>query len=77
MATYHQSEKPSPIILNEDPVMLEKALGSSEAVVDHFLGQETSAINKALLRKQDFRLIPICATMYLLAVSFQRNHPST
>lgn len=36
--------------------------------MDRFLGQEKSAANAVLLRKQDMRLIPICATMYLLAV---------
>ncbi|KAF4452352.1 hypothetical protein F53441_4804 [Fusarium austroafricanum] len=44
-----------------------------QVLVDHFLGQEDSKANKALLRKQDYRIIPICATMYLLAYLDRSN----
>ncbi|KAF2020465.1 permease of the major facilitator superfamily [Aaosphaeria arxii CBS 175.79] len=37
------------------------------------LEKEKSSANKTLLRKQDFRLIPICATMYLLAYLDRSN----
>ncbi|KAF3042877.1 hypothetical protein E8E12_002707 [Didymella heteroderae] len=73
MATYGHPEKVSHKNLEEDPVMMEKALAPSEPVVDRFVGQEKSVVNRALLRKQDFRLIPICALMYLLAYLDRSN----
>lgn len=42
-------------------------------IIDRFIGQEGSAANKILLRKQDMRLIPICALMYLLAYLDRSN----
>ncbi|KIL92420.1 hypothetical protein FAVG1_04831 [Fusarium avenaceum] len=44
-----------------------------ENLVDHFQGQEKSEANQTLLRKQDWRIIPICATMYLLAYLDRSN----
>lgn len=74
MTTYEQSEKPHPSVLDTDPEMLEKTSDTCDHVItDRFIGHEDSAVNKALLRKQDFRLIPICATMYLLAVRLSRE----
>lgn len=42
-------------------------------VADPFIDRVNSLENKTLLRKQDWRLIPICATMYLLAYLDRSN----
>jgi hypothetical protein len=53
---------------------LQADINAEQHVTDRFLGQEKSAANAVLLRKQDMRLIPICATMYLLAVRILDGH---
>ncbi|KAF4466557.1 MFS transporter [Fusarium albosuccineum] len=50
-----------------------EAAENGQNLVDHFLGHENSEVNKALLKKQDWRIIPICATMYLLAYLDRSN----
>lgn len=45
----------------------------SQALVDPFNELANSEENKSLLRKQDFRLIPLCALMYLLAYLDRTN----
>lgn len=42
-------------------------------LVDPYNELANSAANKALLRKQDFRLVPLCAMMYLLAYLDRTN----
>ena len=41
--------------------------------VDPFNELSNTKANKALLRKQDFRLIPLCSLMYLLAYLDRTN----
>ncbi|KAI5239145.1 putative MFS transporter [Aureobasidium subglaciale] len=70
------SDKKEMAIHNENveaSSITDKAYDQSFEVVDRFAGQEASKINKALLRKQDMRLIPICAMMYLLAYLDRSN----
>lgn len=53
---------------------LQADINAEQHVTDRFLGQEKSAVNADLVRKQDMHLIPICATMYLLAVRVLDRH---
>ncbi|KAM0325170.1 hypothetical protein ACHAQA_007709 [Verticillium albo-atrum] len=58
------------------PSFLEKGdlvSGVDAPLEDSFVDQESSEANKRLLRKQDWRLIPMCATMYLLAYLDRSN----
>jgi len=43
------------------------------STVDPFDELSNTKANKALLRKQDFRLIPLCSMMYLLAYLDRTN----
>ncbi|KAF7556145.1 hypothetical protein G7Z17_g1648 [Cylindrodendrum hubeiense] len=52
---------------------IEKGGEDVSPTFDVFSGQEDSKANKDLLRKQDIRLIPICAMMYLLAYLDRSN----
>lgn len=48
-------------------------MAAPQALVDPFNELANSKENKALLRKQDWRLIPLCAMMYLLAYLDRTN----
>ncbi|KAH8670715.1 MFS transporter [Ilyonectria robusta] len=60
--------------LSKSHSIIDKNINADEApAIDAFSGQDDSEANKALLRKQDIRLIPICAMMYLLAYLDRSN----
>ncbi|PSN74842.1 MFS transporter [Corynespora cassiicola Philippines] len=74
----HEMEDDASVAYTEDansPSALEKGgiYSDGNEVADRFEGQEGTTANKAILRKQDTRLIPVCATMYLLAYLDRSN----
>ncbi|VUC27890.1 unnamed protein product [Clonostachys rosea] len=71
-ATHNEIRSPSPSMVGKVGSILPEAHDETPAA-DGFANQEDSAANKALLWKQDIRIIPICSAMYLLAYLDRSN----